>query len=149
MTITSIETPNIPGTPIFTLKGTSSHNVSCIMSAQDRSAWITPEKAFVRGEMAEKRIALPIGRVPGYIPSTIIGTPPHILWSIFPVVNISLTHKSALLILLPSKSNALSIIYHTHWPGSTMRWLGTGHVGAFLFHRSDFLKAIREAFARL
>ena len=48
-----------------------------------RSAWITPEKAFVRGEMSEQRITLPIGRAPGYIPSTIIGAPPHILWSIF------------------------------------------------------------------
>jgi len=38
---------------------------------------------------------------------------------------------------------------HAHWPGSTMRWLCTGHVGAFLFHRSDFLAAIRDAFARL
>ena len=78
MTITSIETPNIPGMPI------SSHNASCIMSAQDRSAWITPEKAFVTGEMAEKRIALPIGRAPGYIPSTFIGAAPHILGPIFP-----------------------------------------------------------------
>lgn len=38
---------------------------------------------------------------------------------------------------------------HTHWPGSTMRWLESGHVGAFLFHRRDFLAAIRGAFARL
>ncbi len=38
---------------------------------------------------------------------------------------------------------------HTHWPGSTMRWLESGHVGAFLFHRRDFLAAIRDAFARL
>ena len=74
MTITSIETPNIPGMTI------SSHNASCIMSAQDRSARITHEKAFVTGEMAEKRIPLPIGRAPGYIPSTVIGTAPHILW---------------------------------------------------------------------
>ena len=50
------------------------------MSAQDRSARITHEKAFVTGEMAEKRIPLPIGRAPGYIPSTVIGTAPHILW---------------------------------------------------------------------
>ena len=40
-------------------------------------------------------------------------------------------------------------LLHAHWPGSTMRWLRTGHVGAFLFHRSDFLKAIRDAFSRL
>ena len=38
---------------------------------------------------------------------------------------------------------------HTQWPGSTMRWLESGHVGAFLFHRSDFLAAIRDAFTRL
>ncbi len=38
---------------------------------------------------------------------------------------------------------------HTHWSGSTMRWLESGHVGAFLFHRRDFLAAIRDAFARL
>jgi hypothetical protein len=44
---------------------------------------------------------------------------------------------------------ASAALLHTHWPGSTMRWLGTGHVGAFLFHRRDFLKAIRDAFARL
>ena len=40
-------------------------------------------------------------------------------------------------------------LLHAHWPGSTMRWLRSGHVGAFLFHRSDFLKAIRDAFSRL
>ena len=33
--------------------------IGCIMSAQSRSAWITPEKAFVTSEMPEKRIALP------------------------------------------------------------------------------------------
>jgi hypothetical protein len=44
---------------------------------------------------------------------------------------------------------ASAALLHTHWPGSTMRWLATGHVGAFLFHRPDFLKATREAFARL
>jgi pimeloyl-ACP methyl ester carboxylesterase len=38
---------------------------------------------------------------------------------------------------------------HDHWPGSTMRWIESGHVGAFLFHRRDFLAAIRDAFARL
>jgi hypothetical protein len=38
---------------------------------------------------------------------------------------------------------------HTHWPGSTIRWLDSGHVGAFLFHRCDFLVAVRDAFARL
>ena len=44
---------------------------------------------------------------------------------------------------------ASAAMLHAHWPGSTMRWLGTGHVGAFLFHRRDFLAAIRDAFARL
>ncbi|MCX5838195.1 MAG: alpha/beta hydrolase family protein [Deltaproteobacteria bacterium] len=44
---------------------------------------------------------------------------------------------------------ASAAMLHAHWPGSTMRWLGTGHVGAFLFHRRDFLKAIRDAFAHL
>lgn len=38
---------------------------------------------------------------------------------------------------------------HTHWPGSTLRWLESGHVGAFLFHRRDFRAAVRDAFARL
>jgi len=47
---------------------------------------------------------------------------------------------------IPPSSAAM---LHAHWPGSTMRWLCTGHVGAFLFHRSDFLAAIRDAFARL
>ena len=50
----------------------------------ERSVWITPEKAFLIGEMAEKRFALQIVRAPGYIPSTIIGATPHILWLIFP-----------------------------------------------------------------
>lgn len=44
---------------------------------------------------------------------------------------------------------ASAAMLHDHWPGSTMRWLATGHVGAFLFHRRDFLKAIRDAFAHL
>jgi len=44
---------------------------------------------------------------------------------------------------------ASAALLHTHWPGSTMRWLGTGHVGAFLFHRHDFLQAVRDAFTRL
>ena len=44
---------------------------------------------------------------------------------------------------------ASAAMLHAHWPGSTMRWLDTGHVGAFLFHRRDFLNAIRDAFARL
>lgn len=44
---------------------------------------------------------------------------------------------------------ASAAMLHAHWPGSTMRWLATGHVGAFLFHRRDFLAAIRDAFARL
>jgi pimeloyl-ACP methyl ester carboxylesterase len=47
---------------------------------------------------------------------------------------------------VPRSSTAL---LHAHWPGSTMKWIRTGHVGAFLFHRRQFLKAIRNAFARL
>ena len=38
---------------------------------------------------------------------------------------------------------------HVHWSGSTMKWLRSGHVGAFLFHRRHFLTAIRNAFDRL
>ncbi len=38
---------------------------------------------------------------------------------------------------------------HDHWPGSTLRWLDGGHVGAFLFHRPAFLAAIRAAFIAL
>lgn len=38
---------------------------------------------------------------------------------------------------------------HTHWPGAEMRWLDSGHVGAFLFHRDAFLAAVRDTFARL
>lgn len=34
---------------------------------------------------------------------------------------------------------------HHHWPGSTLRWIPSGHVGAFLFYRKHFLNAIREA----
>jgi len=44
---------------------------------------------------------------------------------------------------------ASAAMLHAHWSGSTMRWLDTGHVGAFLFHQGDFLAAIREAFDRL
>jgi hypothetical protein len=44
---------------------------------------------------------------------------------------------------------ASAAMLHAHWSGSTLRWLGTGHVGAFLFHRCDFLEAIRKAFAQL
>ena len=40
-------------------------------------------------------------------------------------------------------------ILHRHWPGSGMKWLNTGHVGAFLFHRRDFLEAAVRAFSRL
>ena len=40
-------------------------------------------------------------------------------------------------------------ILHRHWPGSSLTWLNTGHVGAFLFHRKDFLQAAIRAFSRL
>jgi hypothetical protein len=38
---------------------------------------------------------------------------------------------------------------HHHWPGSSLTWLGGGHVGAFLFHRRAFVSAIVHAFANL
>jgi pimeloyl-ACP methyl ester carboxylesterase len=41
------------------------------------------------------------------------------------------------------------LLLHRHWPGSDLQWLDTGHVGAFLFHRGAFLRAIRNAFSRL
>jgi pimeloyl-ACP methyl ester carboxylesterase len=45
--------------------------------------------------------------------------------------------------------SASARLLHDHWPGSTLRWLRGGHVGAFLFHRPAFLVAIRDAFAAL
>jgi pimeloyl-ACP methyl ester carboxylesterase len=42
-----------------------------------------------------------------------------------------------------------AMILHRHWPGSNMRWLKGGHVGAFVFHRRDFLEAIVKAFEQL
>ncbi len=45
------------------------------------------------------------------------------------------------------RSSAAKLSFH--WSGSTMKWLHTGHVGAFLFHRGQFLAALRNAFARL
>jgi pimeloyl-ACP methyl ester carboxylesterase len=42
-----------------------------------------------------------------------------------------------------------AMILHRHWPGSNMRWLKGGHVGAFLFHRHAFLDAIVNAFEKL
>lgn len=42
-----------------------------------------------------------------------------------------------------------AMILHQHWRGSNMRWLEGGHVGAFLFHRRDFLEAIVKAFEKL
>ena len=38
---------------------------------------------------------------------------------------------------------------HSHWPGSNLRWLESGHVGAFLFHRGAFADNIVQAFDRL
>jgi len=40
-------------------------------------------------------------------------------------------------------------ILHRHWPGSNLKWIDTGHVGSFLFHRRDFLEAAIQAFSRL
>jgi esterase/lipase len=42
-----------------------------------------------------------------------------------------------------------AMIVHRHWPGSTMEWLGSGHVGAFLFHHRKFLDAVIKAFGQL
>lgn len=40
-------------------------------------------------------------------------------------------------------------LLHRTWPGSTLRWLPTGHVGAVLFYPRAFRRAIEEAFAAL
>lgn len=40
-------------------------------------------------------------------------------------------------------------LLHQHWPGSELRWVDSGHAGAFLFHRQEFHRAIIDAFARL
>jgi hypothetical protein len=40
-------------------------------------------------------------------------------------------------------------IIHQRWQGSEIRWLKTGHVGAFFFQRKHFLTAIRDAIQRL
>ena len=39
-------------------------------------------------------------------------------------------------------------LLHRHWPGTTLRWIESGHVGAFLFHRKAFLNAILEVLKR-
>jgi pimeloyl-ACP methyl ester carboxylesterase len=38
---------------------------------------------------------------------------------------------------------------HRHWPGSTLTWVESGPVGAFLFHRGLWVEAVRNSFARL
>ncbi len=38
---------------------------------------------------------------------------------------------------------------HRHWPGSTLRWIDSGHVGAFLFFRRHFLDTVLEALQSL
>ena len=40
-------------------------------------------------------------------------------------------------------------LMHKHWPGSELRWLDTGHIGACLFYQRAFLQAIIDAFGRL
>ncbi|OIP88327.1 MAG: hypothetical protein CO013_04155 [Syntrophobacterales bacterium CG_4_8_14_3_um_filter_58_8] len=60
------------------------HNASLKKGAQERHIRIVLKKAFVIREMVDKPFVLPIVRAPGYIPSTIIGAAPHILWPIFP-----------------------------------------------------------------
>ena len=47
---------------------------------------------------------------------------------------------------IPPESVAM---LHRHWPGSTLRWIDSGHVGAFLFYRKEFLNAIPEALRSL
>jgi hypothetical protein len=38
---------------------------------------------------------------------------------------------------------------HRHWPGSELRWLATGHVGAVVLESSHMVEAVRDAVARL
>jgi hypothetical protein len=38
---------------------------------------------------------------------------------------------------------------HKHWKGSELRWIKSGHAGSFLFHNSDFRKAIRDALDKI
>ena len=40
-------------------------------------------------------------------------------------------------------------LLHRHGPGSTLRWLPTGHVGAVVFYQGAFRRAVVEAFGRL
>lgn len=40
-------------------------------------------------------------------------------------------------------------VIHRHLPGARLRWLDTGHVGAFLFHRRAFLRAVLDALDQL
>lgn len=40
-------------------------------------------------------------------------------------------------------------LLHEHWPGSTLRWIDSGHVGAFLFCRKHYLTAIMDALRSL
>lgn len=39
-------------------------------------------------------------------------------------------------------------ILHKHWKGAELRWVDTGHAGAFLFYRQAFIQAISDAFKR-
>ena len=72
----SYAAPTIPGIRIF------SHDSPCTMNIKGMTARVMPERVLVTGKMTEKQIALPIGRVPGYIFSAIIGITPHILRTI-------------------------------------------------------------------
>ncbi len=38
---------------------------------------------------------------------------------------------------------------HAAWPGSEMRWLAAGHVGAALLHFREFRRAVRDSLSRL
>ena len=38
---------------------------------------------------------------------------------------------------------------HEHWPGSELRWIETGHVGAVVLASAQLVEAVRDAVARL
>ena len=100
MTITSIETLNIPGMPIF------SYDASCIMSVPERSARIMPENIIVTNKTVEKRIAFQISWVP-----RILSLHDHLCPIPYVVVIVPLTHRDVFLIdirLSPRKRKFLS-----------------------------------------
>ncbi len=40
-------------------------------------------------------------------------------------------------------------IVHEHWQGSSLKWIDTGHLGAFFFYRRNCYETVIEAFRRL